>query len=221
MNDVICVVMTTEQYNDRIERIENTWAKDIPTVFYSDHQDTDRKIVKVSDLKEYCDTEEKNINIINMIRDGYENILNDYEWICFCDDDTFINSRVVYEEINYLNKLCLHGNLTDRLSNPSNPIYIKPGIPLDLKYLCGGAGFFISTNLLKLSGNFKNYNTGFGDVGVGMNCYYKKIPVINNELFCSNTPAIHKHSDNIIKTKLSYHYIKTDDEMKYLYSLTK
>lgn len=221
MNDVVCCVLTSFSLDERIQRIEKTWGKDIPTIFYSDHSDNTRKIIKVSDQSDYWSAEDKQMNVINMIQDGLENILTNYKWICFCDDDTFINTRVVYEEIDYFNQQCIYGSIVDHPTNPSNLIYTKPGIPLKMKYPSGGAGFFVSTHLLKLVGKFKNYGTRYSDVGVGMNCYHKKISLINHELFCSNTPTIHKHTDDVIKSKLSYHYIKTDSDMEHLYSFTK
>jgi len=221
MNDVICFVLTSINLPDRIKRIENTWAKNIPTVFYSDHEDEHRNIVKVSDRNDYVDAEEKQINVVNQIRGGLKNVLNEYKWICFCDDDTFINTRVVFEELPYFNELCVYGSIVEYDANPSNQIYRNVQIPIRLKYPSGGAGYFVSTSLLKVSGNFKNYDTGFGDVSMGMNFHHKRVPSVNHPLFCSTSPALHFHNDDVIVTKLTYHNIRTDSEMEHLYWFTK
>jgi hypothetical protein len=221
MSDVVCFVLTSSKLDDRIRRIKNTWANNIPTIFYSDHEDVSQNIVKVSDRNDYWSAEEKQINVVNKIRDGLLNVLNEYKWICFCDDDTFINTRVVFEELLYFNEMCVYGSIVEYDANPSNPIYKNVKIPMRLKYPSGGAGYFVSTSLLKVSGKFKNYDTLYSDVSMGMNFHHKKIQSVNHPLFCSTSPALHFHNDDVIITKLTYHNIKTDSEMEHLYWFTK
>jgi|LauGreDrversion4_2_1035121.scaffolds.fasta_scaffold02242_13 hypothetical protein len=218
---IISFIMTTVKYGERIQRVRNTWGKNIRTVFYSDHTDEQNSVIKVSDSSDYFDTDEKQVNVINTIRESYSTILDSYDWILFCDDDTFVNVNRLYEEVDYFNHNCIYGNLVNYQNHSTNPIFDKPGIPRDLDYPSGGSGFCISTQLLKTSGKFIDYKPRFGDVNVGLNAYHKKIPIVNCVYFYSNTPEKYNHDEPLIKKAITYHYIVDDVKMQYLCDLTK
>ncbi len=218
---IVCFVLATQKYLDRINRIKNTWANDIDTWFYSDHQDVSQQIIKVLDSSSYDDADKKQINIINILREERIDILNSYDWVLFCDDDTFVNSKRAHEEFNNFNHYCTYGHLISYQRYSTNPIYRADGIPLGLEYPCGGGGFCISTHLLKLSGRFIDYNPRFGDVNFGLNLYYKKIPMIDNVFFNTTTPEKCGHTLIDIPKAITYHRIVTDEEMVNLYNLTK
>lgn len=218
---IVCFVLSTVKYPDRIKRIKETWANDIDTWFYSDHEDLTQNIIKVSDSSHYDDADKKQINIVNVIRQERKDILNTYDWVLFCDDDTFVNPKRAYEEFKHFNYNCSYGHTVSYQRYSDNPIYNAPGIPKDLEYPCGGGGFAISTYILKLCGNFIDYSPRFGDVNFGLNLYYKKIPFIDNIFFNTTPPEHAGHTTSDIVKSITYHRIVTDEDMKNLYDLTK
>ena len=222
MKNLLCFVLTTPKYEDRIKRIENTWAKNLNTIFYSNHQDITRNILKVTDEDSYQSAALKQINIINVLpsltKDGVS-ILDIYDWLLFCDDDTFVNSKVIKEEIEYCNELCAYGNVFNKQKHPTNPIHDNPHIPNNFEYLSGGAGFLLSTRLLKSLGKFKYYGTHYGDVEVGLNLHFKKVNLIDHPKFNAYDPNHRKHTENDIKNSATYHYINTDYDMYTLYNM--
>jgi hypothetical protein len=218
---IICFVLTTQKYLPRIQRVKNTWGRDIPTMFYSDHSDESNNIIKVTDNSDYYNTDTKQINIINMLSESYSHILNSYDWILFCDDDTFVNVNRLREDIIFFEYSCIYGNLLTYQRHPTNPIYNKPGIPSDLEYPSGGSGFCMSTSLIKTCGRLTDYKPGFSDVNLGLNAYYKNIPILHHIHFNGNTPELCNHDESKIKKAITYHYIVDDAKMQYLYDLTK
>lgn len=222
MKNLLCFILTTPKYEDRIKRIENTWAKNLNTIFYSNHQDIARNILKVTDEDSYQSAALKQINIINVLpsltKDGVS-ILDIYDWLLFCDDDTFVNSNVIKKEIEYCNELCAYGNVFNKQKHPTNPIHNNPSIPNNFEYLSGGAGFLLSTRLLKCLGKFKYYGHSHGDVEIGLNLYYKKINLIDHEKFNAYSPSYYKHTNDDILNSATYHYINTDFDMYKLYNL--
>jgi len=223
MKKLLCFVLTTAKYEDRINRIKNTWGNHIDTIFYSDHYDLSRNIIMVYDKTDYASAAIKQINIVNVLpelkKDNVK-LLDKYDWILFCDDDTFINFKVALNEIEYFNEECTYGNIFNQEKHPENPIHKDPNIPKNFEYFSGGAGFFLSTRLIKKMGKLKYYGNIYGDVEIGLNLHYKKINLIQHPLMNSFEPFRYNHSPSDIKQSLSYHYIKSDQDMNELYSIS-
>lgn len=219
MKNVICFVLATQKYEDRICRIEKTWGNDIDTIFYSDHEVRERNIINVYDKQDYVSAEIKQSNVLNLIK-TMPNIINSYDWVCFSDDDTFFNTRLLKETVQHLDKNKSYGRVITYENDPNNPIYKRNEIPKDLKYPNGGAGFLISTEKLTQIPEFRSYNTGFSDVTYGLNLYYNSVEMIHIDLFHSQPPSFYNHNESIIPTKISYHYITSDETMFWLYKLT-
>ena len=88
----------------RYINVTETWGKNVDFFFYSDHEDFDKKIIKVSDRTDYQSNEEKHINIIQYVADN----IKGYDWYFFCDDDTFVNTKKLESFVIDLDKSCVH-----------------------------------------------------------------------------------------------------------------
>jgi hypothetical protein len=221
MKKIICFVNTTKKHIDRIENISKTWAEKIDTVFYSDHQDPEKNVIKVSNRDDYASGEEKQINILNRLSDltdgDDKNLLDAYDWVLFVDDDTFINVKNLEKNIDSFDEGVVYGSIFDSVKDPENPMYVNKIIPLESKFPSGGAGFLVSTSAIKNIKEFSNYHTICGDVSAGLNFHFNGVEQVDNKLFNSQNPEFYGHSEDEINEMISYHYIKTSDEMSQLF----
>lgn len=221
MKKIICFVNTTKKHIDRIENISKTWAEKIDTVFYSDHQEPEKNVIKVSNRDDYASGEEKQINILNRLSDltdgDDKNLLDVYDWVLFVDDDTFINVENLEKNIDSFDEGVVYGSIFDSVKDSENPMYVNKIIPLEAKFPSGGAGFLVSTSVIKNIKEFNNYHTVCGDVSVGLNFHFNGIEQVDNKLFNSQNPKFYEHSEDEINGMISYHYIKTFEEMSQLF----
>lgn len=218
---VIAFVNTTKKHLDRIETISKTWAEKIDTVFYSDHQDSEYNVIKVSNRDDYASGEEKQINVLNKLSeltDGDDRSLLDiYDWVFFVDDDTFINVDNLEKHIDSFDEDKVYGSIFDSEKDSENPMYVGGIIPMEAKFPSGGGGFLVSTKVIKDIDTFNNYHTICGDVSAGLNFYFNGVEQIDNNLFNSQNPDFYGHDDEEVSEMISYHYIKTLDEMAKLF----
>jgi len=137
----------------------------------------------------------------------------DYDWYCFIDDDTFINTNNLNEYLKkidsnktlYIGRLCL---------NYSTPFYMS-----------GGAGFILSkktyVDLLQYIKNTDKIDllqSIYGDLLVGLwITKIKDVEYINNDNF---NPTIHNKSSDLNEF-ISFHYLKTFEEFEFYYNLIK
>lgn len=221
MKKVICFVNTTKKHIDRIQNIWQTWSDDVDTVFYSDHDDPKMNVIKVSDRDDYASGEEKQINILNYLKDltdgDDKNILDVYDWVFFVDDDTFVNVENLEIFIQKIDRTKVYGSIFNSQKDSDNPMYVNNIIPLDAKFPSGGAGFLVSTETIAEIGEFKNYQTVCGDVSAGLNFHFNRVEQVDSSLFNSQRPEFYKHTKNQIENMISYHYIKDADDMKKLH----
>jgi hypothetical protein len=221
MKKIVCFVNTTKKHNDRIENILNTWSNKIDTVFYSDHHDETKNVIKVSNRDDYTSGEEKQINVLNMIEDlmneDDESLLDVYDWVFFVDDDTFVNVQNLKKHIESFDENKVYGSIFNSIKDAENPMYVNKVVPLEAKFPSGGAGFLVSTKVIKSIGTFSNYHTICGDVSAGLNFYFNKIEQVDNNLFNSQSPKFYQHTDEQIDQMITYHYIKTSEEMNKLF----
>lgn len=200
MKKILFVILHGEVYKDRYHSIKNTWGKHVDTLFYSDYENLEQNIVKVSDNKTYSSNEEKHINVIKNL----ENFVNnDYEWFFFCDDDTFVNVSMLEKKLNDFDPNYVHGSVINCW--PSDRL---------LSYCSGGAGYLIHNTLLsKIKLNLKNYNTGYSDVSLGLSLRENGVKVLNHELFNSQAPSFYGFGVDSIKKLITFHYIKSEQDM--------
>lgn len=224
MNDslnVIVFVLTTQNYPQRINNIIETWGNDIDTVFYSDHEDNIKNIIKVSNRKDYVGAEEKQINVLNNIK-YYTNdedipLVNLYDWFFFVDDDTFVNTTILKKYVKNLSKENVYGQMFCYEKDYDNPAYSNGIVPKSAKFPSGGAGFLVSSTVLKGIETFINYMTGNGDVSAGLNFHFNNVNQVHLNLMNSQTPEVLNHDVKKIKEQISYHFIRTEEQMKKLY----
>ena len=211
MKKILYVILHGEVYKERYHNIKDTWGKDKDLLFYGDYEDIDKGIIKVSENKSYRSNEEKHINVLKYFN---ENSNYNYEWFFFCDDDTFVNSSKLEELLSSFDITQIHGEILR--TSFVNGIPIPPPI---LEYHSGGAGYLIHNSLLKIiSKDVKFLNTGYSDVTLGICLRDLNIPVSNSDLFKSQPPSFYNYSNKSITNQITFHYIKTKDEM---YNLLK
>jgi hypothetical protein len=192
---------------ERVDNVIGTWGQDVDIVFYSDYDNLEKKVYKVTDKKGYWDLEEKHINGFKFINDKF----GDYEWYFFCDDDTFVNTTEVYNFLNFCNEDIVYGYLINCWSKNTS-----------LFYHSGGAGVLISKKIMnKISEEIDVKGTKFADVTLGLFLYENNIKTENNNLFKSETPEHYKISKNEIKKYITFHHIKTFEQMDSLYKICK
>jgi len=204
MINILYCVLHGSVHPDRYNNVINSWGKDQNLLFYSDTEDPNKNIVKVTDRTDYHSNEEKNVNVFKRI--FLDKKFHNYDFYFFCDNDTFVNTR----------------NLEDFLSNKdidTNKLYgIKANSwPADksLYYCGGGAGYIMSHSLLfNVFHECKNYQTGYSDVSVGLYAREKGIDVINCKYLHSFPPGSpYNFPYEKIADQISFHYIKRLEDM--------
>lgn len=202
---ILALILHGQKSSQRFENISKTWGQEIDFLFYSDHNSF--KTIKVTDRNDYASAELKQINIINDLPKEYL----DYDWYLFCDDDTFINTKLLLFTIDSFNPEEVTGQLI-QCWQPDQT----------LCYLSGGAGFLMSNKILKsIKGRIPNYNSGYSDVTMGLFYRENNIKIKHSELFMSQNPEFYNVSDNNISKFISFHYIKDYETMRKMHEICK
>lgn len=201
MKLLYCVIHT-ELQREREHFINSTWGKDKNLIFYGDYDSlSNASLVKVSSNCTYASGEEKQINIIPRLAKDY----NNYDWYFFCDNDTFVNTKLL--EKFYLE--CDADKIYGEMSNtwPQNR---------ELFYPMGGAGFLMSNKILNfLSDKIFHNPVTWGDVSIGINFNHFNIEKISREdLFHSQLPDFYNISEEDIHKHISFHYVKDHETFK-------
>lgn len=211
MNNILFLSLTTEKYANRRKNILETWGSNVNLVFYSEHEDSSSKVIKVCDEN---NAELKQCAIFKYI----ENNCFDYEWYFFCDDDTFVNTKLLFDTIDNFGTDCVTGQ--DIYGAWQN----RDGY---LHYPAGGAGFLINRKIIHKFFDISTYHTSWGDVSVGLKMKEKNI------LMCHNTKFLRLSYDDSrywiqekvevdnIKDYYTFHYIDSLEKMKFLHDKSK
>jgi hypothetical protein len=201
MKKILYVVMHSIVNKNRYDNVMNTWGKNKDVLFYADYDDADKNVIKVSNDISYKSNEEKHINIIKLLN---ENNTYNYEWFFLCDDDTFVNTLKLEDSLDTFDPNFVNGSILNTWQNDPS-----------LSYCSGGAGNLIHFKLLNIiSLNIKNHNTGFADVSLGLSLRESNIGLLNSTLFNSQPPKFYNIEISDINNYISFHYLKTEDEMK-------
>lgn len=201
MKKILYVILHGEVNKDRYNNVKDTWGINSDLLFYGDYEDNKEEIIKVSDNKSYQSNEEKHVNIFKYLS---QNPTYNYEWFFFCDDDTFVNVNKLEKLLTTFDVNYVHGQLLTTNVIDDGPI----------EYLSGGAGYLIHCDLLeKISKEIKNLNTGYADLTLGVCLKNLNIPILNYEFFKSQSHIFYEYPDESIKNYITFHYIKTKDEM--------
>lgn len=202
--NILYVILHGINSKHRYENLVETWGKNKNIIFYSDYEDINKKIYKVSNRTDYASNEEKHLNAFSLVNELY----TQYDWFFFCDDDTFVNTEHL-ENANF-DENFIHGSIiTGCWQNDKS-----------LEYCSGGAGYLISKNILiKICKNLYNSNTGFADVSLGYVAKKCKIPFLNDDRFRSQNPSFFNIKDSKIKNFFTFHYIKAKEDQIRLLNL--
>lgn len=199
---ILYLILHTKKHQDRYDNVVNTWAKNVDFLFYSDHDDDNKQIIKVTDRNDYHSNEVKFYSVVKNFPEKYLN----YDWYFFCDNDTFVNTKLFEDNLNKFNSSKVYGQ----------KIYTWTQDPT-LGYYSGGAGYLISNRILRfLKTNIKNYNTGFSDVTLGLNIKEHEIENEDSDFFKSQPPEYYNIKIEDTKNYISFHYIKTFNKMNEL-----
>jgi len=206
-NNICYIVLTCEKFIEtRVKWQNDTFFKNVDkkdVYFISSVSHTDSNIYGWNTADNYESCPMKYICF-------FKNMLLDYEWYCFIDDDTFIHT-------NNLNKFLQNYNSSDplyigKLCNNYNPPF----------YMSGGAGFILSKPVYLHLLNYIRCNTIeelcksiYGDLSIGLWLKNSEnnfnIVKIDNEHFNSN---IHTDESNLTEF-ISFHYLKTFEEFEF------
>jgi hypothetical protein len=196
MKKILYTILHTCTRPERYDGIVNSWGKNVDFLFYSDCDNEDKKIVKVSDNSSYSSNEPKHINVIKyLVENDYQ-----YEWFFFCDDDTFVNTKNLENNLDLFDKDKINGSV------------LKDTWPQDrsLVYCSGGAGYLIHKTLLPIISKTIKLGSGYSDVSLGICAKELNIGFINHDGFKSQTPNFYKVEKTLIKDIYTFHYIKPD-----------
>lgn len=203
---ILFLILTTEKYKDRQDNILKTWGKDVDILFYSEHTDMCRNVVKVCDENS---AEIKQCFIFKFL----ENYNNKYDWYFFCDDDTFVNTKLIINMLDTFPKDSVTGK------NIKGNWAVQP----NLDYPSGGAGFLIHKTILPKFYNINSYNTTWSDVTVGLKMLNESIKINNSELFMwfSNDDIREFVSLENVNKYITFHYINSFEKMNSLYEICR
>jgi hypothetical protein len=197
MKKILYVILHTCTRPDRYDGVVNSWGKDVDFLFYADCDNEDKKIVKVSDDSTYSSNEPKHVNVIKyLIENDYQ-----YEWFFFCDDDTFVNTKNLEQNIDNFDKNKITGSILRGTWDKDRT----------LDYCSGGAGYLINkTLLIEISKLIKNCGSGYSDVSLGICVRDNEFEFDNDEKFNSQNPKYYKREIDTIKNMFTYHYVNSD-----------
>ena len=181
---VLFLVLTCGKYRDRIDTFHNIIGSHVDCLFCSDHVDVSKNVLSFSDSTDYNSNEEKQINAANSLKTIVSEktgkcLLDSYDWFFFCDCDTFVNLKKINSIIDDFDHNVVYGHLINIEKYPQNPIFVNPTIPIGFEYLSGGVGFISSRQVISKVEIFKNYQTNYADVSMGLNWHYNNIKVKN------------------------------------------
>jgi hypothetical protein len=160
------IILKTSSVNiHRVKLCVDTWLKDQDYVCLTDILTGKYPEISGSQRTDYYSAEEKTSTLINLVKDT--NQFDDYDWLVFIDDDAILNIKMFNFIIEFLNKNCVYGLKMHGGVYPQQPHIVFPS---------GGAGYFISPELIKKVQPMINNNWGPEDVSVGQWILLNDIP---------------------------------------------
>lgn len=214
MNKILYCILHTQNQNDRVDNILDTWGKSRDVMFYSDEENLEKNIRKVSDRSDYDSAKEKQINVFKILSP-----LN-YEWYFFCDNDTFVNVKLLESKLDTFDKNLVHCQVLDCF--PQDPT---------LRFPSGGAGFLIHRDVVaKLVDSMRDitdFSQNFSDVTIGLNLRDIGVGVSDPKLFFSQRPEFYNDNgywnliigDEDMHKYITFHYISEKPLMERYHSL--
>lgn len=208
---VFTSILTTHKQSNRQQYILETWAKELEDyIFYTDVVKNIGNQVSVSDDDTYHSNEKKFFGQLRLIVNN--EMEKEYEWFFFCDDDTCVNIKKIYNISYELNPDHIHGKQIPLLANNN----LHP-FDTNLKYLSGGAGFMIHYSFFsKYKEQILSFepSSGFSDVSLGIFVRTHGIGIAHNERFMWHRPQVEGVHWLNVKDYYTFHYVQSEQEMK-------
>lgn len=228
MAKILYALKTTKKYQTRIDAVLKTWLSECKDyIFYSDHEDSNNNIILSSYDSTYEGLVDKSLYFFNnlgniFLNDNDCSIIDHYDWILVCDDDTFVNRKMVEkftQECDDSNAYC---ETISPKKSPGNYIWTEYSNVLngDDCYYSGGAGILISTKNIKKINKFCDYGMRFEDATIGITLHRNGIKLVDCPLFKSQPPEFWGQTDRDIIDNITYHHIN-EDRMYKLYDYVK
>lgn len=219
MEKILYVIKTTRKYQNRINAILDTWLSGCEDyIFISDHEDVNKNIILTGTDSSYEGVLKKSLyfynNLNNIMCKSGMSILDYYDWILSCDDDTFVNTKMVENFLKSCDKndLSAYCVKVSKEKYPGNPVWNEyPHVFKDGDcYFSGGGGILISTSTLKKVDNYTDYENRFDDVAIGLHLHRSGVELIDCPLFHSTHPEFYGNTDSDIVNSITYHHINHD-----------
>jgi hypothetical protein len=173
-NKILCCILHTEKQPEQYEAIEKTWGSRIDHMYYSDHEDISKDIVKVSDKSDHRSCVEKNAKVFKILVN--DDRYNHYDYYFFVDNDTYVNTSKLKSSIvkGEFNEDKIYGH-TWRDKDGGN-------------WLMGGAGFLMNRKVLKKFEDCEIIETAtYSDVNVQNHAFHKGVVIERRKGFCPCT----------------------------------
>jgi hypothetical protein len=204
MKSLLCVILHGSMHADRYENVMTTWGQNVPCLFYSDHDDAEKSIIKVSERTDYHSNEDKFVNVFQHIPEDKQT----FDWYLFCDNDTFVNTSLLQATLEEFDEEKIYGQ----------EIFTWPNDP-SLGYPSGGGGILMSQKRLKHAiEHFHTYNVGYSDVSFGIYLREFNIELVNDKRFRSQPPEHYFIKIGDAPTYFTFHYITDLASMIKLYN---
>jgi hypothetical protein len=202
---------TTHKHIERCGWIDATWAKNQNIYHITDKPDSRENYIYCTDDHSYLSSMFKNFYAIEY---AYKNHLNKFDWFLFIGDDVFIYPNNLEKAISKLNMYDnkIYGEVSNTWPNDRS-----------LYYVLGGGGVLFNKTSLKNLYEYNKFSINelnsfvFSDVAIGI--IGRSAGITNESLpgIFSQPPEFYHINDP--QNHISFHYIKTDEQFKYLSSL--
>lgn len=148
------IVKTTYKNRNRVDACLSTWLSGEDYICLTDRLTGKGNEISGSKREDYYSAEEKTVFLINHVKDN--DIFDDYDWLCFIDDDAIFNTKMWNYVMPYLDKTVIYGLKMSGYEKSRTTVYPS-----------GGSGYFISPSLIKQHNYMIDNKWGIEDASVG------------------------------------------------------
>lgn len=197
------ILITSSNTRDRYDAVLETWGKHVDLYSFSDEEY--KGTIKASNNVGYESHVEKTFFALRCIRE-----MKDASHYLLVDDDAFINSKVVTDQIFWTHQgYDVIGRLTNSYKKDKG-----------LVYLSGGAGILFTSGILDIFHNLdrQNFNDKWCDVILGKIFKSNNTVLLGNYSFHSLNPKKYGYDRFEIRNASTFHYV-SPKEMYDLYKI--
>lgn len=200
MLNILFCIGSCKKYKNRQTVLKNTWLKNQKYIFLSDEKNEES--ISLTDVEGHESGEIKFINSFFHIN----NLMSEYEWFFFGDDDVFVNVKKILSILPSLDSTKIHCHILSPISDPLNPIWNKYA---NFEYPSGGAGILMHGSIVNQLAKTRMIAplTRYGDITLGIYLQQLNIKMNNLDCFHKDKPHVFGHSEKDILESCTYHYI--------------